>query len=112
PNFFASTSARGWVHEHPELLDFLQRIGAIATARKGSLCLLGEIDGIPGAAGGLCIRDGVALFAGSATVPELRCRGLQAALVQTRMRYAFDYGCDLAMNGHRGGLRVPAQRRA
>ena len=51
----------------------------------------------PGAAGVLCIHDGVALFGGSATVPQLRRRGLQAALLEEHMRYAFDHGCDLAM---------------
>jgi GNAT superfamily N-acetyltransferase len=39
----------------------------------------------------------VALFAGASTVPEMRRRGLQAALLQERMRYALDHGCDLAM---------------
>jgi GNAT superfamily N-acetyltransferase len=43
------------------------------------------------------MHDGVALFGGSATIPELRRRGLQAALLQERLRYAFDHGCDLAM---------------
>jgi hypothetical protein len=38
----------------------------------------------------------VALFRGSATIPELR-RGLQAALLEARMRYAYEHGCDLAM---------------
>lgn len=52
---------------------------------------------MPAAAGVLCIHDGVALFGGSATVPELRRRGLQAALLRERMRYAIDHGCDLAM---------------
>jgi GNAT superfamily N-acetyltransferase len=118
---FASVSARGWAHEHPELLEFLLQIGTIATAREGTLCFLGEIDGIPGAAGMLCIHDGVALFGGSATVPELRCRGLQAALLQDRMRYAFDHGCDLAMmaaaagsdsqrNAERKGFRIAYTR--
>jgi GNAT superfamily N-acetyltransferase len=45
----------------------------------------------------LCVHDGVALFAGSSTVPELRRRGLQSALLEERMRYAADAGCDLAM---------------
>jgi len=90
-------SARGWTQEHPEFLDFLLQSAAISTARKDSLCFLGEVDGQPGAAGVLCIHDGVALFGGSATVPELRRRGLQAALLEERMRYAFDHGCDLAM---------------
>jgi GNAT superfamily N-acetyltransferase len=94
---FADISARGWSQEHPELLDFLREIGVIATARDGSACFIGEIDGIPAAAGVLCIHDGVALFGGSATVPELRRRGLQSALLRERMRYAFDHGCDLAM---------------
>jgi GNAT superfamily N-acetyltransferase len=118
---FASISARGWAYEHPELLDFLFQIGTIATAREGSVCFLGEIDGIPAAAGVLCIHDGVALLGGSATVPELRRRGLQAALLQERMRYAFEHGCDLAMmvagvgsdsqrNAERKGFRIAYTR--
>ena len=90
-------SARGWAHEHPELLDFLVHLGAVSAAREQSLCFLAELDDKPGAAGVLCLHQGVALFGGSATVPELRRRGLQTALLHERMRYAFDHGCDLAM---------------
>ena len=90
-------SARGWAHEHPELLGFLLQLGAIFAAREQSLCFLAEVDGEPGAAGVLCMHNNVALFGGSATVPELRRRGLQTALLHERMRYAFDHGCDLAM---------------
>jgi hypothetical protein len=36
-------------------------------------------------------------FAGAATLPELRGRRLQRTLLRERMRYAFEYGCDLAM---------------
>ena len=68
-------------------------------ARDQTVCFLAEIDGKPGAAGALCLHEGVALFAGAATVPELRHRGLQSALLRERMRYAFDHGCDLAMMG-------------
>jgi GNAT superfamily N-acetyltransferase len=96
---WADISARGWAHEHPELLDFLLQLGAISSARERSICFLAEVDGKPGAAGALSLHDGVALFAGSATVPELRHRGLQTALLHERMRYAFDHGCDLAMMG-------------
>lgn len=90
-------SARAWSHEHPELQDFLLQIGVISSAREHSLCFLAEIDGKPGAAGVLCVHDGVALFGGSATIPEMRRRGLQAALLQERMNYAFCLGCDLAV---------------
>lgn len=87
----------GWGHEHPEIRDFLLRTTAISFAREGVVCFLAQIDGQTGAAGALCLYDGVALFAGAATVPELRGRGLQRALVRERMRYAFEHGCDLAM---------------
>lgn len=94
---WAHISARGWTQEHPEFLDFLLQSAAISTAREDSFCFLGEVDGQPGAAGVLCIHGGVALFGGSATIPELRRRGLQSALLEERMRYAVDHGCDLAM---------------
>lgn len=118
---WSDINARGWTHEHPELLDFLLQSGAISSAREQSLCFLAEVDGKPGAAGALCIHEGVALFAGSATIPEMRRRGLQSALIKERMRYAFDHGCDLAMivaeagsdsqrNAERKGFRIAYTR--
>jgi GNAT superfamily N-acetyltransferase len=114
-------SARGWTHEHPELREFLLQIGLIATAREDGPCFLAELDGRPGAAGSLCIHHGVALFAGAATVPELRRQGLQTALLRERMRYAADHSCDLAMmaaapgsesqrNAERKGFRIAYTR--
>ncbi len=114
-------SARGWTHEHPELQDFVDQMGGITSARTESPCFLADLDGQPGAAGVLFIHEGVALFGGAATVPEMRRRGLQAALLEARMRYAFDHGCDLAMmvaeagsnsqrNAERSGFRVAYTR--
>jgi GNAT superfamily N-acetyltransferase len=118
-------SARGWASDHPELEEFLLRFGAIAAAREMSPCFLAEVwvesGAEPGAAGVLCIDDGVALFGGSATVPELRRRGLQSALLDERIRYAFEHGCDLAMmvaeagsasqrNAERKGFRIAYTR--
>jgi GNAT superfamily N-acetyltransferase len=108
---WSEISARGWGLE----------FGAMISARAQSPCFLGEVDGKPGAAGALCIHERVALFAGAATVPELRRRGLQAALLEERMRYASDHGCDLAMmvaeagsesqrNAERQGFRVAYTR--
>jgi GNAT superfamily N-acetyltransferase len=118
---WTNLSARGWTHEHPELLDFLLQTGAILSARKHCPCFLAEIDGQPGGAAALSIHEGVALFAGSATIPEMRRRGLQAALLQERMRYAFEHGCDIAMmvaeaasnsqrNAERQGFRIAYTR--
>jgi GNAT superfamily N-acetyltransferase len=111
---WADVSARGWGHQQVEF-------GAICSAREDSPCFLAEIDGEPGAAGALSIHDGVALFAGGATIPEMRRRGLQGALLEERMRYAFEHGCDLAMmvaeaggesqrNAERKGFRIAYTR--
>jgi GNAT superfamily N-acetyltransferase len=114
---WSGISARGWTHEHPELECFVREMGTLCVAREGSPCFLAEVDGKGGAAGVLSLYEGVALFAGSSTVPELRRRGLQGALLERRMRYAADAGCDLAMmvaeagsgsqkNAERKGFRV------
>ena len=118
---WTSISTRGWAHEHPELLAFLGELGAVASARENGLCFLAELDGQPGAAGAVSTHEGVALFGGSATIPEMRRRGLQAVLLEERMRYAFEHGCDLAMmvaeagsnsqrNAERKGFRIAYTR--
>ncbi len=94
---WAEISARAWSEDHPELLGIHRQLSAVSAAREQNLCFLAELDGTPGAAGVLSIHQGVAVFAGSATLPELRRRGLQRALLGERMRYAFRYGCDVAM---------------
>lgn len=118
---WAKISARGWAHDHPEFQGFLEQFGALIAAREDSVCFLAEVDNQPGAAGVLCLHEGVALFAGASTVPEMRRRGLQSALLQTRKRYAFEHGCDLLMmvteagsqsqrNAERAGFRVAYTR--
>src|SRR5215831_14256747 len=62
---WSDISATGWSHEHPELRNFLLDLGAISAARQDGVCFLAEYKGKPGAAGVLCIHDGVALFGGS-----------------------------------------------
>ncbi len=94
---WAEVSARGWAHDNPDLRGFLEQFGAIAFARPQSIQFIAELDGQPGAAGALSLHDGVALFGGAATVPEMRRQGLQAALLEARMRYAFEQGYPLAM---------------
>jgi GNAT superfamily N-acetyltransferase len=120
-DMWSAVSARGWTYEHPEWEPFVQEMGNLCAARENSPCFLAEADGTPGAAGVLCLHGGVALFGGSATVPELRRRGLQGALLQERMLYACEHGCDLAMmvaeagsnsqrNAERKGFRVAYTR--
>lgn len=96
-DLWSEIHTHGWSHDHPEFAHLLFELGIITAAREHTVCFLAEFNGIPGAAGALCLHGGVALFAGSATVPELRRRGLQAALLHHRMRFALDHQCDLAM---------------
>lgn len=118
---WTDVSAKGWAHDHPEFVNFMLQVGTINAACQQNVCFLAEFDGTRGAAGLLSIQDGVALFGGSATIPELRRRGLQAALLQERMRYAHNHGCDLAMmasvpgsdsqrNAERKGFRIAYTR--
>jgi GNAT superfamily N-acetyltransferase len=118
---WAEVSARGWAHDNPDLRAFLEQFGAIAFARKHSVHFIAELHGRPGAAGALSLDDGVALFGGAATVPEMRRHGLQAALLEARMRYAFEHACPLAMmvteagsqsqrNAERQGFRIAYTR--
>ncbi|HWA94724.1 MAG TPA: GNAT family N-acetyltransferase [Terracidiphilus sp.] len=118
---WSDVSTRGWTHEHPELEEFMRGLGAVIAARRSGTCFLAEIDGVAGAAGALSLHKGVALFAGASTVPAYRRRGLQAALLAERMRYASRNGCDLAMmvaeagslsqrNAERQGFRVAYTR--
>jgi GNAT superfamily N-acetyltransferase len=118
---WAEISARGWAHGHPEMMLFMRQFGVLAAAKDGCTSFLAELDGQPGAAGALNIHEGVALFSGASTVPEMRRRGLQSALLQERMRYAAARDCDLAMmvaeaggesqrNAERQGFRIAYTR--
>ena len=118
---WSDINARGWTHEHPEFEDFVRASGVLLVVREGSPCFLAEIEGEPCAAGALIVHEGVALFGGASTIPEMRRRGLQAALLEARMRYAAAHGCDLAMmvaeagsnsqrNAERKGFRVAYTR--
>jgi GNAT superfamily N-acetyltransferase len=118
---WAGLSARGWAQANSELLAFLEQFGALAFAREESVNFIAELDGRAGATGMLCLHDGVALFAGASTIPEMRRCGLQAALLEARMRYAYEHGFPLAMmvteagsqsqrNAERIGFRIAYTR--
>lgn len=116
-HLWSDVSARGWAQDRPEVVELLPDMAEISFAREGTVHFVAE----SGAAAALCVHEGVALFAGAATVPEMRRRGFQRALLRARMRYAFDHGCDLAMmvaeagsnsqrNAEREGFRIAYTR--
>ena len=114
------TAAAGW-GEVPEVQAFLQEVGRLSMARSDATCFVAEIDEEPIASGMLVFNEGVALFAGASTVPEHRGKGAQRALLDARMHFAAERGCDLAMmcaapgsasqrNAEREGFRIAYTR--
>ncbi len=117
---WARTTTRGW-SEFPELADFLLELGPISTERRDSVSFVAELDSEPIGTGVLCLGGGVALLGGACTVPEARKQGAQSALLASRLRYARDEGCDVAMvctqpgsasqrNAERNGFEVAYTR--
>ncbi|HEY0005751.1 MAG TPA: GNAT family N-acetyltransferase [Pyrinomonadaceae bacterium] len=117
---WAQLAARGW-SEFAELADFMREIGRISANKANALSFLAELDGQPLATGALSICEGVALLAGASTVPEGRKQGAQLALLDSRLRYAVEEGCDIAMmctqpgsasqrNAERQGFRIAYTR--
>jgi GNAT superfamily N-acetyltransferase len=119
-DLWARTTARGW-SEFPELTGFLQELAPICTERRDSVSFLAELDSEPIATGVLCLGGGVAYLGGACTVPEARKQGAQNALLASRLKYAVDEGCDVAMictlpgsasqrNAERNGFRIAYTR--
>jgi hypothetical protein len=117
---WARTAAEGW-SESPELAEFMLGLARVSAKRSDALSFLAELGGRPIATGALSICEGVALLAGASTIPEGRKRGAQLALLDGRLRYAAERGCDLAMmcaqpgsasqrNAERQGFRIAYTR--
>ena len=93
---WARTAAKGW-SELPEVSDLMFGLGEVTAKRKDGLSFLAELHGEPIATGVLVLHEGVALLGGASTIPEGRRQGAQLALLESRLRYAAENGCDLAM---------------
>lgn len=96
-DLWAQTSAGGWRSEMPEAADFIFGLGQVSAQCKGALPFLAEIDDKPAAAGILFIYEDIALLGGASTLPEFRRKGAQNALLNSRLRYAAEQGCKIAM---------------
>jgi GNAT superfamily N-acetyltransferase len=56
------------------------------------------VDGEPAGGGGLLLYDGIATLFAASTLPKLRRRGVQSALIAARLAHARDAGADLALS--------------
>jgi hypothetical protein len=117
---WAQTTVKGWSHL-PELSEYLLELGPISSQREDAVSFLAELDGQPIAAAALSLSGGVALLAGACTIPAARQQGAQLALLDHRLRYAAEQGCDIAMmcaqpgsasqrNAERHGFRIAYTR--
>lgn len=95
---WSATAAEGW-SEFPGLSEFMHDIGRVTAGARDMHAFLAELDGRSIGAGAVAIHDGIALLAGASTIPSARKQGAQKALLEARLRFAAERGCDLAMMG-------------
>lgn len=95
---WAQTAARGW-SEYTEFAGAILDFSRVGAQRVDAPYFFAELNGQPIATGAMSICEGVALLAGASTIPEARRQGAQLALLDSRLRYAADQGCDIAMMG-------------
>jgi GNAT superfamily N-acetyltransferase len=96
-DLYAQTAAAGW--SDSGFGDFMRDMARVGATTEGGHLFVAELEGRPIATGALNIHDGVAHFAGASTIPEGRRRGAQLALLEHRMQYAAQQGCDIAVIG-------------
>ena len=95
-DLWARTAAYGW-SEHGDFTTLMSDVSQVNVMRDDAFLFLAELEGSAIAAGALSVFDGMALLAGASTVPEGRNQGAQLALLESRLRYGTEKGCDLAM---------------
>ena len=95
---FANPNSQG-VPKHEEFSrDWLdQTVGNLVATVPGFARYLAYRDGVVAGGGSMRICDGVAQLCGSATTPAHRRRGIQTALLSSRLADAARQGCDIAV---------------
>jgi GNAT superfamily N-acetyltransferase len=112
---------QGWSDEAPEIVDYLRSMAPVIAAREDSVPFLAEHEGQAIACAALCLHEGVAVLAGACTIPAARRRGAQRALLDARLAWAAERGCDVASvvtqpgsssqrNAQRQGFRIAYTR--
>ena len=101
--------------------EFIEDMARVYAAADALDLFLAEADGRAIATAVLSRVDGVAHLAGASTIPAGRRRGAQNALLDHRLRFAAERGCDLALmgalpgsgsqrNAERNGFRIAYTR--
>ena len=77
----------------PEILDAFRGL----FNAEGTACFVAEVGRTMAGGAMVGIFGGVATLGGAGTLPEYRNRGVQSALIDARLAFAVENGCDLAM---------------
>ena len=114
------TVAQGFAEQFPMTPEMLEVMEGFFHA-VNSTAFLAYVDGNVAGGGALAMHGGVCGLFGASTLPELRRRGVQTALLDARIGWAASHGCDLAVsitapasisqrNIERAGFRVAYTR--
>lgn len=77
------------------LADADTSISLVNVHKEHTTCFLAWIDDAPAGGGAIAIHQGVATLFSTSVRPAVRRMGVQQALIDARLRFAVDAGCDL-----------------
>lgn len=92
---WTTTVAQGFAEHHPvtpAILDVME--GFFSAAH----CFIALVNGTVAGGGAASMREGVCGLFGASTLPEFRGRGVQTALLRTRLASAAAHRCDVAVS--------------
>ena len=98
------TVAQGFAENYPVTHEILSVMKMFAIV-KNTQCFLARIDGRVVGGATLAVRGRIAGLFGASTLPEFRNRGVQTALLHTRLRSAAEAHCELAVSLAQPGSR-------
>jgi GNAT superfamily N-acetyltransferase len=91
------TVAQGFAEHFPVTQELLSVMKMFALG-KNMECYLARIEGRVAGGAALSLRGNIAGFFGASTLPEFRKRGVQTALLRTRLQRAAEAGCELGVS--------------
>ena len=91
------TVAQGFAEHFPVTAEILDVMKLFAMG-KNAECYLARVDGRVAGGATLALRENVAGLFGASTLPDFRGRGVQTALLQTRLQRAAEAGCSMGVS--------------
>ena len=96
-DLWTRTVTEGFAEHFPVTQELLEVMKMFALGAHTE-CYLARVDGKVAGGGTLALRNGIAGLFGASTLPAIRARGVQTALLHARLARAAEAGCDLAVS--------------